>query len=138
MSLGMGLSITKPAIDLGIITRDAQRMLAFYQGLLGLPLEAVIPMPSGGTMHRLKVGESVVKIVELEQPPTCDAVPGGIPAATGYRYWTINVSNLAASVEACMEAGIKVVVPPRVIRPGVTIAIVADPDGNWLELLQTD
>jgi glyoxylase I family protein len=37
-----------------------------------------------------------------------------------------------------MEAGIKVVVPPRVIRPGVTIAIVADPDGNWLELLQTD
>ena len=48
--------ITKPALDLGIITRDAAPMLAFYQEMLGLKLESVIPMPSGGTMHRLKVG----------------------------------------------------------------------------------
>tara|TARA_R110002072_G_scaffold301164_1_gene480191 strand:- start:51039 stop:51443 length:405 start_codon:yes stop_codon:yes gene_type:complete len=132
----MSLNIEKPCIDLGIITRDAERLLAFYRDLLGLPLEGVIPMPTGGTMHRLKAGESVIKIVQLDREPAADAVPGGIPAATGYRYWTMTVSNLQEMVAECQEAGYNVVVPPKDVRPGVTIAIVADPDGNWVEFLQ--
>jgi catechol 2,3-dioxygenase-like lactoylglutathione lyase family enzyme len=134
----MSLAISKPAIDLGIITRDAEPMLAFYRDLLGLDVEGVIPMPSGGTMHRLKVGDSVVKIVQLERAPPADAATGGIPGATGYRYWTVHISNLAAVVQLCEQAGHKVVVPPKVIRPGITIAMVVDPDGNWVELLQAD
>lgn len=134
----MTLKLNKPAIDLGIITRDAGPMLAFYRDLLGLELEGVIPMPSGGTMHRLKVGDSVVKIVQLDKPPAVDAAPGGIPGATGYRYWTLHISNLAEAVAACEQAGHKIIVPPKVIRPGVTIAMVLDPDNNWVELLQAD
>ncbi len=130
--------ITKPALDLGIITRDAAPMLAFYQQMLGLTLESVIPMPSGGTMHRLKVGESILKIVKLDKPPAADAVPGGIPAATGIRYFTLHVSNLQNVVGGCDQGGYKIVVPIKTIRAGVSIAIVKDPDGNWLELLQTD
>jgi catechol 2,3-dioxygenase-like lactoylglutathione lyase family enzyme len=130
--------ITKPALDLGIITRDAAPMLAFYQQMLGLTLESVIPMPSGGTMHRLKVGESILKIVQLDKPPAADAVPGGIPAATGIRYFTLHVSNLQDVVDGCDQGGYKIVVPIKTIRAGVSIAIVKDPDGNWLELLQTD
>ncbi len=34
------------------------------------------------------------------------------------------------------KAGYKIPVPAKVIRPGVTIAMLEDPDGNWLELLQ--
>lgn len=30
----------------------------------------------------------------------------------------------------------KIEVPAKVIREGVTIAIVTDPDGNWVELLE--
>ncbi len=130
--------ITKPALDLGIITRDAAPMLAFYQEMLGLKLESVIPMPSGGTMHRLKVGESILKIVQLDKPPAADAVPGGIPAATGIRYFTLHISNLQDVVDGSEQGGYKIVVPIKTIRPGVSIAIVKDPDGNWLELLQTD
>ncbi len=55
---------------------------------------------------------------------------------TGYRYWTITVSNLAELVSACEEAGRTVVVPVTELRPGITIAIVEDPDGNWVEFLQ--
>ena len=32
-------------------------------------------------------------------------------------------------------AGHKIVVKERELRPGVTIGIVADPDGNWVEFL---
>jgi predicted enzyme related to lactoylglutathione lyase len=113
-------------------------MLAFYQEMLGLKLESVIPMPSGGTMHRLKVGESILKIVQLDKPPAADAVPGGIPAATGIRYFTLHISNLQDVVNGSEQGGYKIVVPIKTIRPGVSIAIVKDPDGNWLELLQTD
>jgi catechol 2,3-dioxygenase-like lactoylglutathione lyase family enzyme len=130
--------ITKPALDLGIITRDAAPMLAFYQQMLGLALESVIPMPSGGTMHRLRVGESILKIVQLDKQPAADGVPGGIPAATGIRYFTLHISNLQNVVDGFDQGGYKIVVPIKTIRSGVSIAIVEDPDGNWLELLQTD
>jgi predicted enzyme related to lactoylglutathione lyase len=46
------------------------------------------------------------------------------------------VSNLAEITDACAAAGVKVVVPAREIRPGTSISIVEDPDGNWVEFLQ--
>jgi glyoxylase I family protein len=134
----MTLTVTKPAIDIGIITRKPDAMMAFYQELLGLPLEAIIPMPGGGTMRRLKVGDSVVKIIDTDPAPTADGVPGGIRAATGYRYWTIHVANLVAALEKIDNAGHRILLGPKVIREGITIAMIEDPDGNWVELLQQD
>lgn len=134
----MSAIISKPAIDFGIITRDAQKMLGFYQDTLKLPLEGVLPMPSGGTMHRFQVGESIIKLVQLDNPPPHDGVPGGIPAATGFRYLTISVANLHELVGTCEKAGAAVVVPIKTIRPGVTIAMVTDPDGNWVEFIEYD
>lgn len=130
------MKLSKQGIDLGIVTRNASRLLSFYQDTLGLPLEATIPMPGGGTMHRLRAGESIVKIVETEPSPSADAVPGGIRAATGYRYWTLTIEGLAQGVARCEAAGYTTVVPIKTIRPGVSIAIIADPDGNWVELLE--
>ena len=64
------------------------------------------------------------------------AVPGGIGGGAGYRYWTITVSNLTEMVATCAAAGAAVVWTEREIRPGVKIAMVEDPDGNWVEFLQ--
>lgn len=133
----MSLKITKKAIDLGILTRKAEPMLAFYRDMLGLPVEGTMPMPGGGTMHRLKAGDSVIKIIEVDPAPKADGVVGGLRAATGYRYWTIHVSNLVESLAKAEKAGYKVPVGAKVIREGVTIAMVEDPDGNWVELLET-
>ena len=132
----MPIGLKKPAIDIGIITRQPEVMMAFYHELLGLPLESTIPMPGGGTMRRLKVGESVIKIIDTDPAPPTDAIPGGIRAATGYRYWTIHVSNLVQVLNPVEESGYKIVIRPKEIREGVTIAMVEDPDGNWVELLE--
>ena len=132
----MTLKITKPAIDIGIVTNNLDAMLAFYRDTLGLAFEATIPMPGGGVMNRFKVGDSVIKIIETEPRPAAAAAPGGIRGANGYRYWTITVSNLDTCLAKIAADGHKVVVPAKEIRPGVTIAIVADPDANWVELLQ--
>lgn len=132
----MPVEIKKPAIDIGIVAKDIAAMMKFYGETLGLEFEAAIPMPGGGTMNRFKVGDSVIKVIELEPAAPADAAPGGIRGAHGYRYWTITVGNLNESVEAAAAAGAQIVVPAKVVREGVTIAIIADPDGNWVELLE--
>jgi catechol 2,3-dioxygenase-like lactoylglutathione lyase family enzyme len=131
----MGAKIVKDSIDIGIIVKDADKSLAFYRDTLGLPFEAALDMGGGTTMHRLKAGSTVVKLLSLPSPPPAEAPPGGIRGAYGYRYWTISVSNIQELVDEVEAAGYKVVSPVREIRPGVTIAIVEDPDGNWVEFL---
>lgn len=132
----MPVSLTKDSIDLGIVTADAAAALAFYRDVLGFDDGGEMPMP-GGTMHRLSCGTSTIKLVSLRKAPAATAPPGGISGSTGYRYWTISVSNLDEVLTECEAAGRTVVVPSTELRPGITIGIVEDPDGNWVELLQT-
>lgn len=134
----MTLEIKKPAIDIGIVTNNIDAMMTFYKDTLSLEFEATIPMPGGGEMNRFKVGDSVIKIIETDPKPPVEAAPGGIRGATGYRYWTITVADLNGCVSKAEASGSKIVVPPKEVRPGVTIAIIADPDGNWVELLENN
>jgi len=133
----VGAKLSKSAIDLGIVSNDGQAALKFYRDTLGFRHEADTPFPMGGTMHRLWCGDSLIKIVVPDEAPQQRPAGGGIAGATGYRYWTISVSNLADLVEACRAGGYRIRVEPREIRSGVTIAIVEDPDGNWVEFLQS-
>ncbi|MET0340213.1 MAG: VOC family protein [Polyangiales bacterium] len=131
----MGVKVTKQSIDLGIVTSNGPAMLAFYRDVLGFAVVREMPMPGGGAhMHHLACGESLIKLVvsEKELPR---AAPGGPLKAGGYRYWTITVSDLTALLAEVAASGAKVVVPERALRPGVSIAIVEDPDGNWVEFL---
>lgn len=128
---------TKDSIDLGIVTRDLAPMVAFYRDTLGFTdlgeSQSIV-----GTMHRLVCGTSAIKLVRPAAPPPADPPSGGVGGATGYRYWTISVSDLTAVLRTCEAAGRPVVLPPTVARPGVTVAMVEDPDGNWVEFLQAD
>lgn len=45
------------------------------------------------------------------------------------------MSNREEIVRECEKAGRKVAIAPREVRPGVRIAMVEDPDGNWVEFL---
>jgi catechol 2,3-dioxygenase-like lactoylglutathione lyase family enzyme len=133
----MGIKLTKDSVDLGIIVRDSARALAFYRDTLGFEHVADTPMPGGGTMHRLMCGTSLIKVIDPGKQLEAGPPPGGIHGGYGYRYWTISVSNINDITAACEHGGYKIAVPVREIRPGVTISIVEDPDGNWVEFLQT-
>ena len=58
-----------------------------------------------------------------------------IVGASGYRYFTMQVTNLAEITQVCREAGATVIIDAAEIRPGVSISMVADPDGNWVEFV---
>jgi glyoxylase I family protein len=131
------MELAKDSVDLGIVTRDLGPMVAFYRDVLGFSdmgeSQSIV-----GTMHRLVCGTSHIKLVRPETAPEVEARRGGVGAATGYRYWTISVRDLREVLARCEAAGRPLVLPPTVSRPGVTVAMVEDPDGNWVEFLQAD
>ena len=136
MSDNEGVQLAKDSIDLGIVVRDKDAALRFYRDTLGLPQIGEQPVGNGGVMVRLACGNSHIKIW-TGTAPALTAAPGGPNGgATGNRYWTIHIKNLKAMVARCKAAGYELPWDIREIRPGVSVAMVVDPDGNWVELLE--
>ncbi len=131
----MGVALTKDSIDLGIVVRDIDAALAFYRDTLGFVPAGDQDMPGGMHMWRLMCGTSMIKLVTVDPVPEAKSARGGIPGASGYRYWTMSVSNLQEMADACTAGGYKVRIPPTEISPGTKIVMVEDPDGNWVEFL---
>ena len=130
----MGLHLAKPTIDIGIVTEDADASASFYGSVLGLPTLPDLAM-DGFAIRRFQVGDCVLKILQFDRPPNRSAPAGGLGDATGIRYWTVSVTNLEEILDACRAAGREVIEGPTELRPGVSIALVTDPDGNILEFV---
>ena len=132
----MGVELTKQAFDLGIVVSDIDRALGFYRDFLGFPFENTMPFSKTTTLHFLKAGDANIKLWEVASPP--EATDAGFPleAARGFRYITFSVSNLDDVAAAAEGAGVQTLVPATQLMPGVKICILADPDGNAVELVQ--
>lgn len=129
------MQVSKDSIDLGIIVTDEKAALGFYRDGLGLEFEGELPLP-GGRMYRLKCGTTVIKLLKLDKTPTATPAPGGPMGGRGYRYFTISVPDIRGLMTQLEAKGIRATVPVTEFRPGVTIAMVTDPDGNTVEFLQ--
>ena len=132
----MPVALQKESVDLGIVAVNGSAMVQFYRDLLGFVEEPQTPFPMGGVMHRLRCGTSLIKLVVPNTAPAVHPEPGPIIAASGVRYWTMTVTNLREIMAECDNAGHPITVPVTEVRPGVTIGIVADPDGNWVEFVE--
>jgi len=128
------IELSRNSIDVGLVVGDIERALHFYRDLLDLDAVGTMEMPDGGTMHRLICGEATLKVIE---PPagTAPAPGGSISAARGWRYITVWAPQVDAIVARCREAGCHVEVEPWEFRPGVVVGIVADFEGNLVELV---
>ena len=123
----------KDSIDLGVICGDIQASLHFYQTLLGLEKVGEQPATTG-TMHRLRFGSSDVKLIDPSNEP--GKGPIGIEQQLGFRYLTFVVTNLDDVCKKMEEEKIEFTRPKMEIRPGTTIAMVKDPDGNIVEFVE--
>lgn len=131
----MGMKPGKSCVDIGIVVADINKSLAFYEGLLGL--EKIGEMPLWfGTMHRMGFGDSFVKLIDPKQVPP--AGPQGLAKGLGFRYLTFQISNIDEMCDACANAGVAFEIEKQELMPGVTIAMVRDPDGNVVEFVQRD
>jgi len=132
----MGVQLSKNAFDLGIVVTDIERSLGFYRDFLGFPFENKMAFSKTTTLHFLKAGDANLKLWEVTDPPSPTQKGFPLEAALGYRYITFNVSNLDEVAAAAEGAGVTTLVPPTEIMAGVKILMLADPDGNAVELVQ--
>ena len=129
----MTAKLSSDAIEIGVVVRDADRSLAFYRDVLGLPYLGDLDF---GVAHmwRFQAGTSVLKLLRFRDEPTAANPPGEV-TATGYRYMSLFVSNIDDLVAEVEQFGAQVAMPVTEFQPGSRFAFVEDPEGNRIELL---
>jgi glyoxylase I family protein len=129
--------VYKDSIDLFVVVSDADAALRFYRDALGLSHFANTELADGGVLYRLRAGSSVLKVVEYKDGRAGN--PFLSPATEcGFRFASIFVQDIDERVARLSSAGFTVAVDPVDTRPGFRIAMIDDPDGNRLELIQSD
>ena len=131
----MAAQLTKNHVDIGIVTTRIDDALAFYRDLLGFAPVLVLPRETGD-IHVLAAGDALVKL--WDSPDVAEGPKGEIGAATGFRYLTIWVENQDELVTAARDAGVEVVAEAHEVAPGTIAVLLADPDGNVVEILAAD
>ena len=132
----MAIELLATGVEVGVVTTDLDAMVGFYEDFLGLPLQGELQF-AGGFMKRYAVGKNVIKLVTYDEPPAAPAAPGGGRAQAGIRYLTLVVSSLSRTAQQITDAGYRIVEPATEFTavPGMGWLFVADPDGNWVELV---
>lgn len=132
----MAVELLATSVEIGVVTTNLDEMVDFYENFLGLAHQGDLDFP-GGTMKRYAIGSNVLKLVTLDEPPATPAVPGGGPAQAGIRYLTLVVTNVSETARQVEDAGHTVAQPLAEFAPvpGMGWMFVADPDGNWVELV---
>ena len=69
----MAAKLQKQAIDVGLVTAEGDKAVAFYHGLLGFAPDGEVPFPGLGVVKRFRCGDSVFRILALEKPPASEA-----------------------------------------------------------------
>jgi glyoxylase I family protein len=123
----------KNSLDLGVITNNFPASLNFYQNILGLEYVEATPLWFG-LMHRLRFGTSDFKLIEPKTIPAQG--PTGVENQSGFRYVTFVIEDLPEFCAYLHKQGVEFIVPATEIRPGVSIAMVKDPDGNTVEFVE--
>ena len=130
----MARVMAKAALDAGLVSANAETLLDFYEAVFGLERLEPLVLPAIGTVHKLAVGESVLRIMAPEKTPEPDGA--GWSDRAGVRYLTFEVLDVKAVAEAVAAHGGRVVLEPIELRPGRFVSQVEDPDGNMLEIGQ--
>ncbi len=143
------MKMTAP-LEIGICVADLPRAMAFYEGVLGLQKISEIDLnehgsqvsglgTSGYRVVRLQTtfGERIKLVCPNGSPsrPSPAATPS---SRTGLAYITFLVDDIDAMVNRCARAGYSSVKGIVELRPGVRMALVPDPEGNFIEFAQHD
>lgn len=129
------INIADNGIVVGLVVRDAAAMLDFYQNTLGLKLVANEPMDEGGTKYYLRIRGGYLKLFAPDELPAIQ--PSRHLAQTGYENLAFVVTNLDEICEALDEKGVRFVSAVQTADNGTRWTIIADPEGNHIELAQT-
>lgn len=112
-----------PVVHFEIVGKDGKKLQDFYANLFGWKIDANNEFNYG--------------MVDTDTPGT--GIRGGIgPTMDGNARTTVyaQVSDLQASLDKAVSLGGKVIMPITEIPGAVTMAMIADPEGNTFGLIR--
>jgi len=141
-------------VDVGIVVGDLAASAAFYQGVLGLE---EIPGFTGAaqvtgdsgladyqevpvrqfTLPGSAPGATKLKLMQFTAKPGARADQAYLHSTLGLRYLTLFVKDMDATLARLAKSGVRPLAKGPVAIPGTTVrlAVVKDPDGNFVELV---
>lgn len=136
--------IVKPAVDIGIVVSNVEGQRHFYGEVLGLPYLGMMPVPNG-VLHVYACGDSYLKLYAMRDTPAAESAAFG--TRPGFAYVTFTVAGVEETFAAARAGGATVIAEPGFFDGGVTLAppigrmrarfaLLADADGNMIELIE--
>lgn len=121
--------------EIGLVS-EHDDIIGFYRDTFGMRELEPRSFPSG-VVHRLGYNESLVKImIPATSPRVVDQSGEPFWASTGLRFFTFWVDDLDAVLEQVRPRGGVVETGPLDLRPGVRTAVLRDPLGNSIEVME--
>ena len=137
------LNLSHATIDIAITCSNFAASLDFYHNKLGfeIVLDLEIPddlardvglAPTGFRQVRLKAGNTLIKLMEIESPPPkpTDEFSAGV------RWLTFFVDDIQQTVKDLKQNGVEFLSEPISAPDAVGVACAPDPDGILIELVQ--
>ena len=130
-------------VDVGIVCSDFDESLRFYRDLLGLhvvldfdiPEEVAVSAglaPRGFRQVRLKAGETLIKLMEIESPPARKKPE----FAAGVRWLTFFVDDARKTYRELSEKGVRFLSEPVAAPDAPAVMCAVAPDGLLVEFVQ--
>ena len=137
------LNLSHPTVDIAITCSNFAASLDFYHSKLGfeIVLDLEIPddlardvglAPTGFRQVRLKAGNTLIKLMDIESPPP---TPTGEFSA-GVRWLTFFVEDIQQTVKDLRQNGVEFLSEPISAPDAPGVVCAPDPDGILIELVQ--
>jgi lactoylglutathione lyase len=112
---------------------DMDRTLDFYCGKLGMAVRMERTDPDGYRNTFVGYGDPAeTALIEFASRPGVTAYDKG----TGFDHIALEVDDVAAVCATLKSSGVKIVREVKTAASGALIAIIEDPDGYRIELIQ--
>ncbi len=137
------LNLSHPTVDIAITCSNFERSLDFYHNKLGfeIVLDIEIPdslaqevglAPTGFRQVRLKAGNTLIKLMDIESPPPTPTDK----FSAGVRWLTFIVADIQKTVENLKQNGVEFLSEPISAPDAAGVVCAKDPDGILIELVQ--
>ena len=137
------LSLSHPTVDIAITCSNFAASLDFYHNKLGFELVLDLEIrdnlardvglaPTGFRQVRLKAGDTLIKLMDIESPPPKPTAE----FSAGVRWLTFFVDDIQQTVENLKHNGVEFLSEPISAPDAAGVACAADPDGILIELVQ--
>ena len=137
------LNLSHPTVDIAITCSNFERSLDFYHNKLGfeIVLDLDIPealaqdvglAPTGFRQVRLKAGNTLIKLMDIESPPPTPTDE----FSAGVRWLTFIVADIQKTVENLKQNGVEFLSEPISAPDAAGVVCAKDPDGILIEFVQ--